>query len=166
MKLLSLLFLLALAVVAAVPQARAGSEPGFWRSWNDGLREANESRRPVLVDVYTDWCGWCKRMDRDVYANAEVREYLNRRFVTVKLDAEAAEPARYQERSFTSRSLAAQFEITGYPTTLFLRANGEHLISAPGYIPADRFLLVLRYIGDGYLDRGVTWEDFKARGAK
>ena len=55
-----------------------------------GLQEARKRNLPVLVDVYTDWCGWCKRMDRDVYAQPEVRDYLSRKFVTVKLDAEAA----------------------------------------------------------------------------
>lgn len=134
-----------------------------WRGWDEGLKQARERKRVVLVDVHTGWCGWCKRMERDVYARPEVREYLGRKFVTVKLDAEGAEPARYENRDFTSRSLAARFNVTGYPTTLFLRANGEHLISVPGYVPADRFLLVLRYIGDGYMDRGVTWEDFRAR---
>ena len=105
-------------------------------------------------------------MDRDVYAQPEVRDYLSRKFVTVKLDAEAGEAARYQDQDFTARSLASHFGITGYPTTIFLRASGDHLINAPGYIPADRFLAVLRYIGDGYMDHGVSWEQFKERDDK
>jgi thioredoxin-related protein len=137
-----------------------------WREWDAGLKEARDKKLPVLVDVYTDWCGWCKRMDRDVYSQPEVREYLSRKFVIVKLDAEAGDPARYQDQDFTARSLASHFGITGYPTTIFLRASGDHLINAPGYIPADRFLSVLRYIGDGYMDRGVTWEQFKQQGSK
>ena len=156
---------LLLLFLAAAGRPSAAAAPGSlaWRGWDEGLREARERKRPVLVDVYTQWCGWCKRMDRDVYASPEVRDYLSRRFVTVKLDAEAAGPARYEDRDFTYRSLAGRFHVTGYPTTLFLRANGEQIISAPGYIPADRFLLVLRYIGEGALDRGITWEDFRAR---
>lgn len=155
--------LLLLMGAVAAPTGAGNTGSLTWRGWDDGLKEAREKKRPVLVDVYTDWCGWCKRMDRDVYAKPEVRDYLSRKFVTVKLDAEAAAPARYENQDFTSRSLAARFNVTGYPATLFLRPNGEHLISAPGYIPADRFLLVLRYIGDGHMDRGVSWEDFRAR---
>lgn len=162
------LAVLVLLVLFATPLHAGPTGTGAlaWRGWDEGLKEAKKRNLPVLVDVYTDWCGWCKRMDRDVYAKPEVQDYLNRKFVTVKLDAEAADPARYQERSFTSRSLAARFDITGYPTTIFLRANGDHLINAPGYIPADRFLMVLRYIGDGYMDRGVSWNDFKGRDKK
>lgn len=154
--------LVALFLAVAVPTARAADSPIAWREWDAGLQEAKRLDRPVLVDVYTQWCGWCKRMDRDVYARPEVREYLGDKFVTVKVDAESSNPARYDGRAYTSRSLAGYFRVTGYPTTLFLRANGEHLVNVPGYVPADKFLLVLRYIGDGHLDRGETWEEYKA----
>src|SRR5215470_2446193 len=118
--------------LAAVP---AGAGPGgglTWRAWDPGLREARASRRPVLVDVYTEWCGWCRRMDRDVYSRPEVKGYLDRAFVTVKLDAEAGDRAEYEGRTFTSRSLATRFRVSGYPTTIFLRPDGDHLVSVPG----------------------------------
>ncbi len=160
----ALVALLLLSALAA--PGRAGDSEVAWKSWDAGLREARQLKRPVLVDVYTQWCGWCKRMDRDVYARPELRDYLNSKFVTIKLDAEAAGPASYDGRSYTARSLAARFRVTGYPTTLFLRSTGEHLVNVPGYVPADKFLLVLRYIGDGHMDRGVSWEDFRARQAR
>lgn len=153
-------------LVAAMARP-AAAEPGFaWRDWDDGMREAHQSGKPVLVDVYTQWCGWCKRMDRDVYSRADVRDYLEEKFVTIKLDAEARDPAPYQGRSFTSRSLAGHFRVTGYPTTLFLRPDGRHLVSVPGYVEGDKFLLLLRYVGDGHLERGVTWEEYQAGSAK
>ena len=150
-----------LLLLLAAPLQAGAPTTVRWRDWDSGLKEARDRKLPVLVDVYTDWCGWCKRMERDVYSQPEVRDYLARRFVTVKLNAEANDAAHYLDQDFTARSLASHFGITGYPTTIFLRPTGDHLINAPGYIPADRFLPVLRYIGDGYMDRGVTWEQFK-----
>lgn len=144
--------------------ARAGSAGLKWQGWDSGLRAAVKTQRPVLVDVYTDWCGWCRRMDRDVYTRDDVRDYLSRRFVTVKLDAEADDEASYQGRMYTSRSLAGRFGVSGYPTTIFLRANGEHLVNVPGYVPADRFLLLLRFVGDGAMDRGQSFDDFVKSG--
>ena len=131
-----------------------------WRGWDAGLSEAGTSGRPVLVDVYTDWCGWCKRMDREVYSRQDVREYLSQRFVTIKLNAESRDPGGYEGKSYTSSSLAARFRVSGYPTTVFLRSDGGHVVNVPGYVPADRFLLLLRYIGDGHLDRGVRFDEF------
>lgn len=149
---------LTVAATAASP-VQASVE---WREWDAGLEEARRLNRPVLVDVYTKWCGWCKRMDRDVYSRPAVRDYLADKFVTIKIDAEAKTPAHYEGRDHTSRSLAALFRVTGYPTTLFLRPDGKHLVNVPGYVEADNFMLLLRYVGDGYLDRGVTWEDFRS----
>lgn len=150
-----------LALAAPAPALAAAG--GNWREWDAGLREARTSGKPVLVDVYTDWCGWCKRMDRDVYARADVRAYLAKRFVTIKLDAEGADSESWRGGSYTSRSLAAQFRVTGYPTTIFLDSRGEHLVNVPGYVPADRFLLLLQFIGDGHMGKGVSFDDFVKR---
>ncbi len=154
------ILLIALAVGLIVLSSGAAAAT-VWRTWDAGLREAGESGRPVLVDVYTDWCRWCKQMDRDVYSRRDVQQYLESRFVTVRLNAEANDAARYEGRPFTSRTLAARFGVTGYPTTIFLDASGSHLGNVPGYLPPDRFLLLLRYVGDGYLSRGVSFDDFQ-----
>lgn len=147
------------AAAGAFPAAARAAEPR-WLGWNAGLKEAAATHRPVLVDVYTDWCGWCKRMDRDVYSRPEIRDYLARRFVVVRLDAESPDAATYEGRQHTGRSLAGRFRVSGYPTTIFLRESGEHLVNVPGYVPADRFLLLLRYVGDGHMERGETFEAF------
>jgi len=122
----------------------------------------------VIVDVYTDWCRWCKQMDRDVYARADVSQYLAQHFVTVRLDAEGGELVSWQGRNMSARALASSFDVSGYPTTIFLSSSGEHLVNVPGYIEPGRFLLLLRYIGDGHMERGVSWDDYvkKAGGAK
>jgi thioredoxin-related protein len=160
-----LLLVLSAPSALALPAA-GGPGPGIaWRTWDRGLEEARASGRPVLVDVYTDWCGWCRRMKSDVYSRAEIRDYLDRHFVVVSLNAEAADAARYEGKAFTSRSLAARFGVSGYPTTVFLRADGSHMVNVPGYVESARFLQVLRYIGEGHLERGVSFQDFSKRAA-
>jgi thioredoxin-related protein len=151
--------LLVLASSLVLP-AIAHAQEIKWREWNAGMREAAASNRPVLVDVYTDWCTWCKRMDKDVYSRPDVREYLSKRYVTVKLNAERGDAANYEGKSYTSRTLASRFRVTGYPTTVFLRSAGDHIANVPGYVPPDRFLLLLQYVGEGHLDRGVPFEEF------
>ncbi|HEY2954668.1 MAG TPA: thioredoxin fold domain-containing protein [Candidatus Eisenbacteria bacterium] len=154
-----LLISLPLSLSHAGPAGRA--EPLGWLNWDQGMSEASITRRPILVDVYTEWCGWCKRMDRDVYARDDVRDYLNHHFIVVRLDAESMEEARFGDRTFTARALAQQLRVSGYPTTIFLRSNGEHIANVPGYVPADRFLRMLRYIGEDHIGRGVSWEEYE-----
>src|ERR687887_294721 len=80
-------------------------KPLTWRTWDAGLREASGAKRPILVDV---------------------KDYLSRRFVLIKLNAEAPDAAAYEGEVYTSRSLAARFRVSGFPTTIFLRPGGEH----------------------------------------
>jgi len=142
--------------------AGPGSTGGVeWRGWNEGLQHARASQRPIIVDVYTDWCGWCRRMDRDVYGKSEITDYLRKRYVTIKLNAEASDAAAYEGRKTTSQGIAQRFRVSGYPTTVFLRSTGEHMANVPGYVPADKFLLLLRYVAEGYADRNVPFKDFE-----
>lgn len=160
---LVILFATVVALIGGALPARAAGPT--WKDWNSGLKEASSARKPVLIDVYTDWCTWCKRMDQDVYTRSDVRQYLASHFVTVKLNAEYATAARYEGKAYTSRTLAERFRVNGYPTTIFLRADGSHIANVPGYVPAERFVLLLRYIGDGHMDKGVSFDDFvKAQG--
>lgn len=149
------------AALALLPSAAPAAEKRLaWRGWDEGLAAAKSSGRHVLVDVYTDWCGWCRRMDRDVYARPDVRAYLEQHYVIIKLDAESAAPASYRGRKHTQQSIAAEFGVTGYPTTLFLKPGGDHLVKAPGYLPPERFLLILRYVAEGHFEDGVSFDAF------
>jgi thioredoxin-related protein len=132
-------------------EARSSSDQGLaWRDFGRGLSEAKAQRKRILVDVYTDWCGWCKRMDRDTYSEPEVQKYLSRTFVPVRLNAEAPTRVGYKGNEYSYRQLASGFRVTGYPTALFLESDGTHIVSAPGYMKATDFLSVLRFIGDGH----------------
>lgn len=155
-------FLPLLLLLALAPRAHAVE----WTKWNAGLASAAASRRPVVVDVYTDWCRWCRQMDREVYGRADVARYLAEKFVTVKLNAESSEPVTYRGRNLTARSLASSFDVSGYPTTIFLTADGDHLVNVPGYVEPGRFLLLLRYVGDGHMDRGVKWDEYVKRAGR
>jgi len=166
MKYHTLILAVALATAATLsPAAGAATGEVQWTRWDAGLKSASASNRPILVDVYTDWCGWCRRMDRDVYSRDDVRQYLSRHFVTVRLNAESPSAASYAAHRYTESSLAARFRVSGFPTTIFLKPNGDHLVNVPGYVPADRFLLLLQYIGDGQLERGVSFDDFVKKAA-
>jgi len=97
---------------------------------------AASEKKPILIDFYTEWCGWCKRLDKDTYGNKEVADFA-RQFVCVKIDAEKNE------------ALAQQYDVRGFPTTVFLKSDGTLIEAVPGYLPPDQFLELLKRIMDG-----------------
>jgi thioredoxin-related protein len=132
-----------------------------WRELGAGLDEAEADDKPLLVDVYTNWCGWCKKMDKTTYANKEVQAYIEQAFVPVKMNAESRERTSYAGDEYSYRQIARGFQIRSYPTTLFLEADGKHITSVPGYLKVEQFLPVLQYIGDGHY-KSKTYTEFKA----
>lgn len=98
--------------------------------YDKALAQAKSEKKLVMVDVYTDWCGWCKKLDKDVYSNAKVSEKLSKDFVACKINP---------EKSAQNRKLADKFGTRGYPHIVFVDGDGKKVYEISGYIPADRF---------------------------
>lgn len=137
-----------------------------WESFNGGIERAKTNHKKVLVDVYTDWCGWCKKMDENVYTDQNVKEYLSKNFVVIKMNAEAAGTLHYKGQDYTPAQLAAAFGVNGYPTTLFLKEDGEPITVLPGYVEAPMFLHVLSYIAENQYESKQFEDYLKERGVK
>jgi thioredoxin-related protein len=105
--------------------------------WQHDLAQAKElakaESKPLLLDFYTDWCGWCKRMDKDTYANKKVIDYAEN-FICVKINADE------------QRQLTKEYNVRGFPSTVFLRSDGEVIESIPGYMPPEAFLKLMQRI--------------------
>lgn len=110
--------------------AASGSGLSWLKSVQPALAEANQSNRLVLIDLYTDWCGWCKKLDKDTYANPQVAQFIASRFVTVRMNA---------EDGGEGQSLATQLKVGGYPCTVILDANGKYRGRAYGYFTPQEF---------------------------
>lgn len=107
--------------------------------WNKVLEKAAAQDKLVFVDVYTDWCGWCVKMDRQVYNLEEVGSFYNENFVNVKLDAEKGGGPEIMEN----------YEIGGYPAYLFVQGDGGLFESSGGYQEGEEFLS----LGEGIAGR-------------
>ncbi|MEK7316273.1 MAG: DUF255 domain-containing protein, partial [Candidatus Eisenbacteria bacterium] len=83
--------------------ARAGEAKGGekvqWLSFDAAIAKAQKENKHLIVDVYTNWCGWCKVMDRQTYGNTEVAAYLTENFALAKVNGESAAKLMWQGRS-------------------------------------------------------------------
>jgi len=103
-------------------------------SWSDVLAKAKETGKPVFVDVFTTWCGPCKMMSKDIFPLEEVGTFYNENFVCYKLDAETDE----------GRTIAKQYQVKGYPTYLYVRADGSIIYRFMGSCQAEFFLRITK----------------------
>lgn len=136
------------------------------KSFNDALLKAKSEDKRVIIDIYTDWCGWCKKMDAEVYSNKEIKNIIEENFVFVKLDAESNDKVTYNGKSVSLSDLALQFNAVGYPTTVFLEPDGQLIQikydnsvmnNIPGYYPTKEFKKILEFIRDGkYKDEDLS----------
>lgn len=131
----------------------------MWTNFSDGVKQADSSNKKILIDVYTDWCGWCKRMDSDTYTDEGVKKYLSEKYVLVKLNAESDAKETVRAQEITDAQLAHAFRVDGYPTTVFLGHDGTFITKVPGYLKPAEFLQVLKYIGDDYYTK-MSFQDY------
>jgi thioredoxin-related protein len=155
----------ALPVSSAAPMRSAGSVPAIeWIEFQKALALADSSSKALLVDVYASWCPWCARMQDSVYTQTPILEYIDRHFVTARLNVESVDDKiHFKGYTLSSAQLASGFGAEATPTTVFLTSTGDYITRLPGYVDAEGFLHVLRYIGseaykeksfDQYMEEG------------
>jgi thiol-disulfide isomerase/thioredoxin len=113
---------------------------GWCKDLDEALAKAKSANKLVMVDFYTDWCGWCKELDKQVYANEAAAQAISEVAVSLKIDAESPAGA----------PLAKKYEVAGYPTILFLDAEGAVAGKIGGFQPADAFSKTVKRIAADY----------------
>ena len=117
--------------------------------WNDvptGFALAKKQGKPIVTDFYTDWCGWCKKMERTTFEHPDVLKIMNEKFVMVRANA---------EDGGSGEKLARRMNLQGYPTTVIFDASGAPKVTIVGYRAAQPFAARL----NAYLDGKTTRTD-------
>lgn len=132
-----------------------------WLSFEEAMKLNAKKPQKIFVNVYTSWCGWCKKMDHATLTNSRITSYLNEKYYAVKLNAESNKTFRYKDREITEKELAVKiFGATGYPTTVYLESNENVLTTVPGYLDVEILDKILHYYGENHY-KTTTWEQFQ-----
>ena len=128
----------------------------------EALNEASRGGKKILIDVFAEWCPYCQRMHSDVYTSEEVLEAISDYFIWVKIDVESPSPVSYYGTEMTEAQFASALENESVPTTYFLNSEGAVIGSQPGFIEADVFAALLKFVGsDAYLEK--SFQEYTGR---
>ncbi len=128
-----------------------------WMTLQEAQEAMRKEKRPILIDLYTDWCGWCKTMDKKTYTNPKVIAYLEANFYAVKLNAETKDAVTWNEKTYNFNSanrtndfaLFLTYGRLSYPTTVIIPTDNSGPQPVPGFLEPKDLELVVRYFGDG-----------------
>ena len=129
-----------------------------WISFTDlqGLYAKNP--KPILVDIYTDWCGWCKEMDRTTYKHEKLAAYINKNYYAVKFNAESRASVNFNNRIFKYNTgyrvnelavyLMGGTQQLSFPTTVFLSGTDAQPAALPGYLRPKQMEGPMKFFGE------------------
>ena len=163
---LTILTLAAAVMITSVAAVMAEDEGGKskenpkeieWIRYDDGLTRAKESDKHVFINFTTSWCGFCKKMDKTTFADAEVIKMMHDYFVTVKVDGDSRDTLDIAGYKITERNLTrSEFSVGSYPTYFFLASDGKKLGAIRGYQTKGQLMQYLTYVAEKKYDTTQT----------
>ncbi len=118
-----------------------------WKPYTQGLEIAKAHNKPVFLYFHADWCKYCKKLKTTTFADKAVLNYLNDNFISIKIDTEK------------EREISQEWGIKGLPNLWFLKADNSKISNIPGYVGAEQFLNILKYIRTKSYDK-MSFSDF------
>ncbi|AXT51537.1 DUF255 domain-containing protein [Aquimarina sp. BL5] len=148
-----------------------------WMSMNDALEAQKKTPKKIFMDVYTNWCGPCKLLDKNTFHNKDVVEYVNSNYYAVKFNGEGTEEIRYNDFTYTNPNhnpdrkgrnsqhfFANALKISGYPSIVFFDEKGNLIAPVVGYKTPQQLEIYLKMIHtDEYkkLTSAEAWQQYE-----
>jgi thioredoxin-related protein len=154
----------------------AEASPVKWLTFEEAVEKSKTEKRKIFIDVYTDWCGWCKVMDKNTFTDPKIAKLLNEQFYPVKFDAEQTGDVEFRGTTFKfvpygnkgSHQLAMALlnNQMSYPNFVFLDEEFrivpiiEGYTSLPGYRKPEEFHIFVSFVsGDFY--KKLAFQDYQ-----
>ncbi len=133
-----------------VRNVKAAAQKLEWHRYDEAVSLAKKTQKFVLVEFMAEWFEYCKLMQETTYSNPKVQDILRKKFVLAQVDIESEREIKFKGEKMSEADVSMYYEVTGTPTTWFFDSRGNAIVPLPGYIAADKFHAILKYIAGGY----------------
>lgn len=112
-----------------------------WLKFEEAITANEQNPKMILVDVYTDWCGWCKKMDKETFTDPAVIAHINKNFYAVKMNAEDSKRTfEFMGKTYTEAQMAASMRVRSYPNFVVIEPKLQNIAQLPGYRNPEQFI--------------------------
>lgn len=142
-------FFLTFSLALTLTNTAQGQESIQWMKFEEAIAANAKNPKMILVDVYTDWCGWCKKMDKDTFTDPRVIAHFQKNFYAVKLNAEDTKRKfPFMGKTFSEAEMAASMRVNSYPNFVVIEPGLQNIAQLPGYREPEAFLAGLAELID------------------
>jgi thioredoxin-related protein len=134
LKTFGLASLLVLVFILTTTAGHADSDSVKWYSFDEGMVLGQSQEKKVFMHFWAEWCGYCRRMEKTTFSNSAVIAKLNENFISIKVNYDR------------EKRLVTMFKVGGLPDNWFFSKDRKDIKHRPGYIPPEKFLLMLKKI--------------------
>jgi len=140
-----------------------------WYTFQEAIALNKANPKKFIIDVYTDWCHYCKLMDQNTFSDPTVAKYLNEHYYPVKFNAEGKDTITFADRKFVNQNTGNrsphEFAVAllqgrlSYPSIAFMNEQNQMMTVVPGYRTADQISPILVFLAEDYF-KTINFDDF------
>jgi len=141
-----------------------------WLSFEEAIEMQKVDRKKIVIDIYTEWCIYCKRMDKATFQKEHISDYINSNFYPVKLDGEQKKDITFggQTYKYVKNGARGYHELAvaltegrlSYPTVIFLDEDLKIIQGIPGYRSPMEFEMIMSYFGENH-HKNMPWSKYQ-----
>jgi thioredoxin-related protein len=131
-----------------------------WYDYTEGMDQSKITGKPVMIVFYTTWCKYCQKLDQTTLSDPAVVQLVNSNFIAIKVNAEGEKKVKRRGKEMSEKEVAADYQVTGFPTVWFIDGKSEPIGSLPGYMPPEDFKPYLSYISSGSFAKKVPFQEY------